>query len=254
MKRFGKWFVFMSSAAVAFSGGLVADNEKQSKTLKVLTMPKSVADDTSRDSRLVVFDPKSKRADNFIVSGEVSVATITSPEAILLEVESRDEETLGASVWNAWKLSDATHALAEHFDFRNYFKASLQMSGVPEQVKFMSFFMVSEGGVSDWVVVHQAVKNGEINDDVFAMGTWICLPSSEGGLQKAISEARLVHIVEPKNVCHYGQLPAAPQLFQSQLTQVLKSKPYGLGKGSEDDPFFSRPFGENDPFEPSPGP
>ena len=254
MKRFGKWFAFISSAVAALSMGLVADNEKESKILKVLTMPKSVADDTSRESRLVVFDPQSRRTENFVVSGEVSVATITSPEAILLEVESRDEETLGASVWNAWKLSETTHVLAEHFDFRNYFKGALQMSGVPEQVKFMSFFMVSEDGVSDWVVIHQAVTNGEIKDDVFAMGTWICLPSSEGGPQKAIPEAKLVHIVEAKNVCHYAQLPAAPQFFQAQLTQVLKSQHYGLGKGSEDDPFFSRPFGENDPFEPSPGP
>jgi len=250
MNYFGKYLAFSYAAVVVFSGELIADNENESMILKVLTMPKSVADDTSRDSRLVVFDPKSRQVENFIVSGEISVATIISPEAILLEIESRDVETLAPSVWNAWKLSETNHVLAKHFDFRNYFKGSLQMSGIPEKVKFMSFFMVSEGGVSKWVVVHQAVTNGEIEDHVFAMGSWICIPSSESDSQKAISEARLIHIGEAKNVYHYGQLPAAPKLFQTQLTQVLKSNLYGQGKGSEDDPFFSRPFEEKDPFEP----
>lgn len=248
MKRTEKCFAFIAAAVAALSGVLIAENEKEPQILKILTMPKSVADYVSRDSRLVVFDPKTKQTENFVVNGEVSVATIPSPEAVLLEIESRDEESLAPSVWNAWKLSETTRSLAEHFDFRGYFKGSLRMSGVPEEIQFMSFFMVSEDGVSGWVVVHQAVINGEIEDDVFSPGTWICLPSPDASPQKTVSEARLVHIVAAKNVCQYGQLPIAPQHFQTQLTQVLKSQPYGSRKDSEDDPFFSRPFSENDPF------
>jgi hypothetical protein len=248
MKHFGRMAAFACIAVVVYSGSRAAEHNKETAALKVLTMPKSVAVDSARDSRLVIFDPKTKRTENFVVSGDVSVATVPSPESVLLEIESRDEESFAPSVWNAWRLSETIESLAKNFDFRGYFKGSLRMSGIPEQVRFMSFFKIAEDGIVEWVVVHQAVTNGELEDDVFAAGNWICVPSQVAGHPEAIIQARLVRIVEAANECRYEQLPIAPQLIQEQLAKALKSQPFCQGKGSEDDPFFSQPLRE-DPFE-----
>lgn len=249
MKRFGRLVAFTWTAVVAYSGSLAADQNKETEVLKTLFMPKSVAGDSSRDSNLVIFDPQTRRTESFVVSGEVSVATVPSSESVLLEIESRDEESFAPSVLNAWRLSETMESLATHFDFRDYLRGSLRISGIPQKIRFMSLFKIEEDGIVDWVVVHQAVTKGELQDDVFALGTWICVPSQAASHPEAIIEARLVRIVEAANECRYEQLPLAPQLIQAQLAKALRSQPFGREKGSEDDPFFHQPYTEEDPFE-----
>lgn len=234
-----------------FSFFMISTAEADSDKQVTLNFPSLAIDDVRNQSKFVIFNTNTKVFQDYSIKEEVASLKIDYNSAILLEVDCRDEESFSTSVFNAWELNEITASLLSLIDFRDYFKGVLHMSDIPKNIEFMSFYKISADGIYDWIVIHQAVAAGIIEDDIFSLGSWICLPMPGINNKLPIEDARIVHITNPENKVKYADLTPLPDRLKKIMRDELNDKFIQKIEGSADDPFFSAPSAKSDPFDPA---
>jgi hypothetical protein len=241
-------FIYLFSSFLISS--LQADNDKK----ETLNFPSLTIDinNVRKQSKFITFNTNTKVFQDYSVKEEeTSSLKIDYNSTILLEVDCRDEESFSTSVLNAWELNEITASLLSLIDFRDYFKGILHISDIPNDIEFISFYKISADGICNWIVIHQAVAAGIINDDIFSLGSWICLPMQGTNNKLSINEARIVHITNPENKFTYADLNPLPDRLKNILRDSINNKSINKAEGSKDDPFSSVPSAKSDPFDPA---
>jgi hypothetical protein len=218
--------------------------KKETKSVRSLIMPKTVVSDYLRDSELAVFGATDGILRKPILVDEKAVIEVTDDDSFLLEIEDRDEESWSISVLNAWKINTATRPILESFDVREFNKSELTISGMPQNVSFASFFQMSSSGVRDWVCIYQAVLNGTLNDNLFSIGSWICVPLDGAGNQ--VATPRIIHIAKTKVAHSFDDLPKVDESLEDAIKKIRLYQPK---KDHAADPFFGQKVEGKDPFE-----
>ena len=234
-----------------FSFFMISTAEADSDKQVTLNFPSLAIDDVRKQSKFVIFNTNTKVFQDYSIKEEGASLKIDYNSSILLEVDCRDEESFSTSVLNAWELNEITTSLLSLIDFRDYFKGILHVSDIPNNIEFMSFYKISADGICNWIVIHQAVAAGIIDDDIFSLGSWICLPMQGTNNRLSINEARIVHITNPENKFTYADLNPLPDRFKNLLRDEINNKSINNVEGSKYDPFFSAPSAKIDPFDPA---
>jgi hypothetical protein len=141
---------------------------------------------------LAFYDPKSQKIERLEINAVEKVSEHSRKNSILIEIDNRDEESWSESVINSWELNVVTDLLFKESDLRLLPKSNITISGFPDIVKFAAFYKLDKKGIQDWVCVYEAVVGKSINDNVFTLGHWICVPMDGDG--KNINKSWLLHI------------------------------------------------------------
>jgi hypothetical protein len=143
---------------------------------------------------LAFYDPKGQKIKRLEINAGEKFSEHSPKNSILIEIDNRDEESWSESVINSWELNVVTNLLLKESDLRLLPKSNITISGFPDIVKFAAFYKLDKKGLQDWVCVYEAVVGKSINDNVFTLGHWICVPMDENG--KTINKAWLLNIDE----------------------------------------------------------